>query len=548
MRRCEGRRRALGALLLLVATAAPALANTRSQQLLAKALIPFQAQRWAEAQVLLDQAAAADPDDALVAYYRGLANARQGFRDKAIANLEHALSLRPDLQQAVLDLGILYFESGKYQLAQQWLQRAYQQPSTRFSAAFFLGLTKLRLGDPAGAATLLAEAGKDPALRSSADYYRAIALLRTGKGNEARQLLTQVQSGPADAETTQIARQYLSGPAPIAAPGQPTPLEKPWAVYAETGFGYDSNVTLTPDDVSLISIVPKSAAGSVMRGETLVNCYNKNSKCRPLRTEGEMDGFFALSFGGNYRLFAVDQGQGSIGYDFYQSVHFQTPEYDLQNHELHLDLATSVLGFMQFGASGFYDYYLLDYRSFYQQGRFVPWTTFFEGDIGATQVYYQLIGQDYAHGDSESPGPFSPFRDAINNAFGVRQYVLLGAADRFLSFGYQWDSNDPLSKSGTDFAYTDNIFEVRGDFGILDWAQATVGYAFDLQDYEHRNSRNDFSKRRHDNQSQLVVSLARDFTSYLSADLSYFGLFNGSNVPDFEYGRSIIEAAVRVHF
>jgi hypothetical protein len=52
MRRCEGRRRAWGALVLLVVIAAPALANTRSQQLLAKALIPFQAQRWAQAQVL----------------------------------------------------------------------------------------------------------------------------------------------------------------------------------------------------------------------------------------------------------------------------------------------------------------------------------------------------------------------------------------------------------------------------------------------------------------------------------------------------------------
>jgi len=314
-------------------------------------------------------------------------------------------------------------------------------------------------------------------------------------------------------------------------------------------------VTLTPDDVSLKSIVPKSFASTVNPGETLVNCYNKSIdpntgllKCRPLDTKGEMDGFFAVGFGGSYRLFNVDLGQGSIGYDFYQSAHFQSAEFDLQNHEVHLDLASSLQGFMQFGASGYYDYYLLDYRSFYQQGRFVPWMNFFEGNVGATQVYYQLVGQDYAHGDSTSPGPFSPFRDVINNGFGARQYVLLGAADRFLSFGYQWDDNDPLSKSGTDFAYIDNIFEVRGDFGILDWVHATVGYAFDLQDYKHPNSRNDFSKRRHDDQSQFVVRLARDLTSYLSADLSYFGLFNGTNVPDFEYDRNIVEAAVRVHF
>lgn len=559
MRRCEGRVGAIGALLLL-AIAAPAVGSTRSQQLVTQALIPFHAQRWSDAQALLDRAVTADPEDAVAVYYRGLTNARLGMPDKAIADIEHALSLRPDLQPAVLDLGILYFERGQYAPAQQWLQRAYRQPATRFSAAFFLGLTALRRGDARAAVPLFEEAAKDPALRNAAQYYQAIALLRTGSGTAGRQLLTQVQSGPAEAETTQIARQYLSGPAPIAAPGPVTPLGKPWSVYAVGGFGYDSNVTLTPDNKSLSAVVPGNANvppnALPMPGETLVNCYTKvedppgsgNYACRGLDTKGEMDGFFAVAFGGAYRLFAVDLGQGSIGYDFYNSAHFQTAAYDLQNHQLHLDVATTVQGFVQMGASGYYDYYLLDYRSFFQQGRFVPWATFFAGHVAATQVYYQFTTQDYAHGSPQDPGPFSPFRDAGNNAFGIRQYFLLGAPDRSISLGYQWADNDPYSSSGTDFAYTDNIFELRGNFGILDWARAQVGYAFDLQDYEHRNSRTDFTKRRHDGQSQVVVQLTRDLTEYLSADLSYFGLFNSSNIPDFQYDRNIVQATLRVHF
>ena len=148
MRRCEARRRAIGAALLVLAAASAASANTRSQQLYAAALIPFHAQHWAEARQLLDEAVAADPNDAVAAYYRGLTNARLGNNDKAIKDIEHALSVRPDLQPAVLDLGILYFETGQYPSAQEWLQRAYAQPATRFSAAFFLGLTELRSGPP----------------------------------------------------------------------------------------------------------------------------------------------------------------------------------------------------------------------------------------------------------------------------------------------------------------------------------------------------------------------------------------------------------------
>ena len=140
----------------------------------------------------------------------------------------------------------------------------------------------------------------------------------------------------------------------------------------------------------------------------------------------------------------------------------------------------------------------------------MPWVTFFEGEIAATQAYYQIIGQDYLGSTNARAGyslrdPFNPFRDAINNAVGVRQYFLLGAADRYMSIGYQWDDNDPTSSDGTDFAYTDNMFDVRVDFGMFDWAHGTVGYLFDLQDYEHPNSRTDFSKRRHDSQNQIVI-------------------------------------------
>jgi tetratricopeptide (TPR) repeat protein len=545
MQRVEARRRVTGAALLLLATlASQASANTRSQQLYAKALVPYHLHRWEQAHVLLDDALAADPDDAVVAYYRGLTSAHLGFPDKAIIDIEHALSLRPDLQPAVLDLGILYFETGQYQTAQEWLQRAYRLPGNRFSAAFFLGLTKLRMGDPKGAQPLLAEAAKDPSLRQSALYYQALAMSRQGESAEARELMAQVQNGPPDSETTQIARQYLLAPPSAVAGGE----EKPWSVYAQSGFGYDSNVVLAPNNVNLAP------------GETLHNCYTmRNGACVPLDTKGEQDGFFAVSFGGKYRLFTTTVGEGSLGYDFYQSVHFQTPSFDLQNHEIHLDLSSTPQGPLQFGLSGFYDFYLLDYASFYQQGRGVPWVTLFEGKVAATQTYYQIIGQDFLGSENSGnnpnlqPGysvrnPFNPFRDAVNNAFGVRQFFLLGAADRYMSVGYQWDDNDPFSKNGTDFAYTDNIFDIRADFGLFDFARATVGYAIDLQDYEHPNSRTDFSRRRHDFDNQIVVRFARDFTAFLSADIAYYGVINHSNIPDFQYDRNIVEASVRVHF
>ena len=51
---------------------------------------------------------------------------------EAIKDIEHALSLRPDLQPAVLDLGILYFETGQYDAGARMAAARLQRPANRF--------------------------------------------------------------------------------------------------------------------------------------------------------------------------------------------------------------------------------------------------------------------------------------------------------------------------------------------------------------------------------------------------------------------------------
>lgn len=502
----------MGVAALAVLAAAPAPANTRSQQLFVKALIPFQAQRFQDARVLLDEALLADPEDATAMYYRGLTSARLGDTAGAIRDLENALALQPELRPALLDLGILYFDSAQYPAAQQWLERAFQQPESRFPAALYLGLTRLRLDDAAGALPYLREAQKDPALRHTGQYYEAIAQLRDGERSTARTLFQQVEAGPSDAETTRIAQQYLAG----SQTGAALAAEKPWSVHANAGFGYDSNVGL----------VPSSSAAQV-----------------GLDTDGEMDGFFRVGAGAAYTLADSGLGSARMGYNLYQSVHFSTPRFDLQSHRLDLTLATPIYDRLwQAGIVGIYDFYLLDYQSFYQGGRGTPFVNFFQGDIGATQAYYTFGGQDFFR------GPFDPFRDSYINRAGLRQSFLLGAADRSITFGYTWDDFDPLSRDGTDFAYMDNMFDVQLDFGLWDVVDAQLGYLFDLQDYEHPNSRTDYTRRRHDKQNQIVVHLSHAFNDMLAADFAYLGIINDSNIDDFQYDRSIFQANVWLQF
>ena len=83
---------------------------------------------------------------------------------------------------------------------------------------------------------------------------------------------------------------------------------------------------------------------------------------------------------------------------------------------------------------------------------------------------------------------------------------------------------------------------------LVAMTQGQLGYLFDIQDYEHPNSRVDYSKRRHDGQNQFVVHLSHAFTAMISADIAYLGVFNHSNIDDFEYDRQIIQANVWLQF
>jgi Tfp pilus assembly protein PilF len=516
----------------VVLRAAVAQANVRSQALYARGLVAFDKGQWQQAYGLFDQAVHADPNDALAVCYRGLAQARRGLRPAAIQDIEAALKINPTLPHAALDLGIAYFDAAQYPLAKTWLERAHQQGAERFTAAFFLGLTLYRLGDDAGALTYLNEAKTDPELRPSAQYYSGLALLRQGKTEAGRAELAQVTREQPQSEVGTAAQSYGGAGARQPPSAVSTERKKPWSVYGELGFEYDSNVVIAPSDSDV-----KTAEG----------------------ISRQADGRTVLEAGGSYTLLDSDIGSLRASYDFYQSIHFRLTQFDLQGHRVRLD-AASQPGWISYGLSGTYDFYALDYKSFFQEALGTPWIALAEGQGGATQLYYTVRGRDFFR------QPYDPSRDAIDNAVGLRQYLALGRADRVLTVGYQFDAEQTLTHApngqpivctptmqtsgcgGRDFEYKGNQADVGVSLPVLDLMRAQFAYLFRLEDYQFPNSRLNFVSRRHDNEHQIVVALTRDLTPHIALGLDYFGVINNSNVPDFDYGRNVVSVNARVTF
>jgi tetratricopeptide (TPR) repeat protein len=512
--------------------AATAQASVRSEAFYARGLIAFDGGQWQQAYGLFDQAVRADSKDALALYYRGLTQARRGAPSAAIQDIEAALKLDPTLPHAALDLGIAYFDGSQYEQAKAWLERAHQQSSERFTAAFFLGLTLYRLGDDVGAQTYLNEAKADPELRASAQYYTGLAMLRQGKTEAGRAELAQVAGAQPQSEVGAAAQRAVGAEVRQPPRAQEAERKKPWSLYGELGFEYDSNVVIAPSDSDV-----KTAEG----------------------ISGESDGRTVIEAGGAYTLLDTEYGSLRAAYDFYQSIHFQLTDFDLQGHRVRLD-AVSRPGFISYGLSGTYDFYALDYRSFFQEGLGTPWVAVAEGDGGATQLYYTVRGRDFFR------EPFNPSRDAIDHAVGVRQYLVLGSPERVLSAGYQFDAEDTLTHGpnggpivctpttqtsgcgGRDFQYKAHQLDLGVSLPFPNIVRVQLAYLFRLEDYQFPNSRLNFGSRRHDAEHQFVVALTHDLTSAIAVGLDYFGVVNGSNVPDFDYDRNIVSANVRVTY
>ncbi len=526
---------ALGSVLTAVLPPA-ASANTRSQQHYAKGLIPFQAGQWESAYASFSNAAKADPDDAVARYYRGITGAHLGFVQESINDLELALQTRPDLHEAVLDLGVLYLEAGEYERAESWLKRAHDIPETRFRAALFLGVVNYRRGDDVAAQASLTEAAKDPRLRPVANYYEALSLLRQGKTAPAQSLMAKTELAMPGTPVAAAIKEF-DGTAVRGV--HPEDDDKPWSVYGAAGFAYDSNVKLAPDSRSI-----------------------RNSRSQPGARDGgyrnRSDGRFQIALGGRYRVLDTSMFVGSVGYDLYQSTHFSNTEFDISSHRLRVDTSSRADRWYQFGLSGFYNYYARNYQSFFHEGTVVPWAAFYQGDVAATQVYYRFRARDYTRSPFERDGDPAGLvpgrvyvrvpRDAVNNAIGLRQLFLLGAVDRVLSVGYQWSDNDPLSKDGTDFAFQTHQFDIEIEAAVRDWFRTSLGYAVLIDDFEHPNSRNNFVHGRNDAEHQIVIHVERPLTQYLTAAVDYFGILNSSNLDPFEYDRNIVSAGVRMQF
>ncbi len=492
-----------GCLLLAVAllSAERAGASEQSKRLYSQGLVAFHAGRMTEAEALFDRAVADDPADPYALYYRGVTRGRLGDSTGAIRDLRAVIDRQAPIKEAALELGVVLVEAGEYRDAVQWLEQAQTVPSQEGRAALFLGIAQLRLGRMNDARRSFERADtKDASLRMPARYYQGVVAYQEGKWSDAQRHFAYTSTYDPNSDMGREAAAFLEK---LRAGVRPT-----GEVYGAVGLQYDSNVVLAPSDDA-----DKAA----------------------LQISRQADGRGVITLGGAYVPWRTERTELSVGYEFYQSLHFDLTEFNLQDHRPVIQGVVNA-GIFQVGLLGRYDYYLLETDSFLQEASGFPWVAMTEGDIGRTEVFYRVRRRDFKK-------RAFVVRDAFNHSAGVSQLFYLGSPDRSVGLGYRYDHESPVKMAGNPFAYDGHEASGGIHWGLPAAVAAEVSYA-----YRHEQYATAPSSGRGDDEHQVVVGASRPLNEYLAVRAAYFGNFNNSNKPDFDYDRHIGSLEFEVRF
>ncbi len=502
----------LAALLLAPLLPSRSEANPRAELLYSRGIVALHEARLDDALAAFDAAVAADPDDGLTWYYRGLAQRRLARLPEAIADFSRAAALLPSEPNVAFELGLALSESEDYTGALPHLRLAASQGPRQARAALVLGLAELRLQHLDAADTAFRQAARDPELAPRAHFYRGVTAFRRGDWQEATTQFETVTTLAPDAALAGEARAYLEE----LRRGAPL---RDYQLFAEAGLQYDSNVCLTTDD----------GCEYIQEG----------------RTVDEADGRAIFAAGGRYSLWRNDDLAVSTGYDFFQSLHFDLHEFDLQNHRPDLQVAYR-RGAVRVGIIARYDFFLRDNDSFLHEITAVPWLVVDNGAFGNTELHYRLRDREFVDDTFDD-------RSGLNHVLAARQLVPVPQAPgSHVGVGLRYDHEEPSSNraAAQRFAYDGIEGGIEGRWLAPAEVVVGVGYAVRYENYDNVSADFDRSFDAREDVEQLVrIEAEKPVTSWLGLRLGYYGTFNDSNQSEqFDYDRHVVSASLAARY
>lgn len=302
--------------------------------------------------------------------------------------------------------------------------------------------------------------------------------------------------------------------------------DSPWGFSVTTGFQYDSNVTVAPD----------GRAGDGLGDQEDVG--------------------WVAAFSAEYDIIARSNFLLRAEYSLYQTLHLDISDFDFRAQQPRLTASYGVTPSLWVGTQGGYNYYSLGTSTYEGEPFVMPFVSYLEGTWGLTQAIYRW-GED-----TYFSSPFNGTRNGPNQTVNVGQTFYF-AADRYLTVGYQWTNENPDAATcdqappdnacrsfGNDWQYSSNQGYAGVGTPLPLGAYLDFLYLFRSDDYRWPNSyaKPAYSKTRQDYGNYLYAGITRPITEHISIAVTYYGTFNPSNIPDFQYSRNVVGTLLQVTY
>ncbi len=402
--------------------------------------------------------------------------------------------------------GTLALDRKDYTRAIENFKAALKEKPDNPSANLYLGIALCNSGNEKEGEKLLKKALKLEPLSARTNLELGILYYKRGIYDEAKDFFEAVKNLSPGTDLSDMAKDYIREIERKEKRGKIT--EKNWAFSLTGGLQYDSNVVLEPSDGTLPQGISRK---SDWRGIIYLD-----AKYTPALTD-------------NFTIGPT--------YSFYQSIHRELDDFNVQQHLPGIILNFAISDNFTIRTHYTYEYTTVGKEEYLSAHTIFPMLVISEGKGFFTALNYRYQQKDFKNTPLFET---NTERNGSNNLIGITQYICISRATLSLGYSHDVDTTDK------------NYWSYRGNSGNLD-LRFDLGekWVLDLSGkYYQKDYKAEYpgtTEKRKDKTMTYSANLTKTLGSKFDITAGWLYEKNDSNIDIFEYKRDILTFLMRVH-
>jgi tetratricopeptide (TPR) repeat protein len=507
------------------------------QSLFDQGMKEFQQENYEEALQYFLDAGTADAESSRIAYHLGLTYKMIENYIAAIPYLRKAVTLSPRVDEALVALIDVLYNTDGLKEASEWIAVAEKDQVSPAQVQYLKGLVLAKEGKPEPAITAFGKSKEfDPSLGQQAEFQIANAYAQQGKLSDARDRLRSVMIMDPGSDMALFARDYEK----IVA--DRIERERPWRFSVGFTYKYDTNVIAKGNGPLTDSITGQ---------EDSALSFSIRARYRApfsFRTPFSFSGYYSLSadryLGKTYTR--SDGSQGSLTeYNNMTNQFTLVPGYTFGRFAVSLPLSYSYISLQgRKGLSFFSDIQWITQTRYMESTAVTPTLRFITTENSFGEVFFSYIRKKYFETELH-PEPFLPEEERSGERLvgGTSWTYLFKETKGIFTARYSFAKDNVAGRNWTNRENrfgADILYPLVGSLKAQAMAEAIfVGYS-------HTNSF--FNEKRSDEIYNLSLGLIYGIFKNADIILQYNHFRNTSNIPFYNYRRNVYTLGMEYRF